>query len=155
VVWLLKDYQFTRAMHTAAPQRFHRRFNSVQKELLPFVTQDVGGLPPKLEKVIHALEWAQVEAVAMKAWCGTGRPMHERTWLANAYMAKAVLNIVTTADLIDWLKVDQSLRRICGFPLYRPVPAEATFSRAFAEFTVPRLVEQAHEKLITTTWAMF
>lgn len=138
-------------MHTTAPHRFLQHFNNVQRELLPFVTQEVGSLTPKLEKVIHALEWARVEDVAMKAWCGTGRPMHERTWLANAYVAKAVLNIGTTADLIDRLKVDRSLRRICGFPLYRQVPSEATFSRAFTEFAVSRLAEHAHEKLIEET----
>jgi hypothetical protein len=43
----------------------------------------------------------------------------ERAWLANAFVAKAVLGLTTTVGLIERLTVDRALRRICGFPLCR------------------------------------
>jgi hypothetical protein len=30
--------------------------------------------------------------------------------------------------------MDRALRRICGFSMWRQLPSESTFSRAFAEF---------------------
>jgi NAD(P)H-dependent FMN reductase len=63
-----------------------------------------------------------------------GRPPFERAWLANAFVAKAVLGLATTVGLIERLMIDRALRRICGFPLCKILPSEATFSRAFDEF---------------------
>ena len=78
----------------------------------------------------------------------TGRPPHERSWLANAFVAKAVLGLTSTVGLIERLTVDRALRRICGFPLCRKLPSEATFSRAFDEFAQGCLAERVHEALI-------
>ncbi|MFP5411119.1 MAG: transposase, partial [Gammaproteobacteria bacterium] len=94
----------------------------------------MGALTPKLERVIHTLEWVRIEQFVSASWCGTGRPPHERSWLANAFVAKAVLGLTSTVGLIERLTVDRALRRICGFPLCRKLPSEATFSRAFEEF---------------------
>ena len=77
-----------------------------------------------------------------------GPTAHERSWLANAFVAKAVLGLTTTVGLIERLTVDRALRRICGFPLCRKLPSEATFSRAFDEFAQGRLAERVHEALI-------
>lgn len=49
--------------------------------------------------------------------------------LANAFVAKAVLGLTTTAGLIERLQMDRALRRICGFPLCKKLPSEATFLR--------------------------
>ena len=70
--------------------------------------------------------------------------------MANAFVAKAVLKLSTTAGLIERLQIDRALRRICGFPMFRKLPSEATFSRAFAEFAKNRLAERVHEQLIKT-----
>ncbi len=82
------------------------------------------------------------------SWCGVGCPPHERAWLANAFFAKSVLGLTTTAGLIEPLMVDRSLRRICGFPLCKKLPSESTFSRAFDEFAEGKLAERVHEALI-------
>jgi hypothetical protein len=108
-------------MNTTTPKKFLQHFNTVQNELLPTVNQDVGGLTPKLVKLIHTLEWVRLEELVPESWCGVGRPAHERTWLANAFVAKSILKCATTVDLIDRLKVDRPLRRICGFPIYKCV----------------------------------
>ena len=127
-----------------------QRWNVIQHELIPELRNDVGTLTPKLERVIHTLEWVRIEEFVTSTWCGIGRPPSERAWLANAFVAKAVLGLTTTAGLIERLTMDRALRRICGFPLCKKVPSEATFSRAFSEFAECRLPERVHEALIKT-----
>jgi len=38
-----------------------QRWNVIQHELLPELRNDVSPLTPKLEKVIHILEWVRIE----------------------------------------------------------------------------------------------
>jgi hypothetical protein len=114
----------------------------------PELKSEVGPLTPKLEKVIHTLEWVRIEEFVHSSWCGEGRPPHERSWLANAFVAKSVLGLTTTRGLIERLSIDRALRRICGFSLCRKLPSESTFSRAFEEFAEAKLAERVHEALI-------
>jgi hypothetical protein len=125
-----------------------QRWKVIQHDLLPELRHEVGSLTPKLERVIHILEWVRIEKFVGASWIGVGRPPHERAWLANAFVAKAVLDLPTTAGLIERLTIDRALRRICGFPLCKKLPSEATFSRAFEAFATTRLVERVHEALI-------
>ena len=127
-----------------------QRWNVIQHKLIPELRNDAGVLTPKLERVIHTLEWVRIEEFVTSTWCGIGRPPSERAWLANAFVAKAVLGLTTTAGLIERLTMDRALRRICGFPLCKKVPSESTFSRAFSEFAECRLPERVHEALIKT-----
>jgi hypothetical protein len=46
------------------------------------------------------------------------------------------------------VSIFRALRRICGFSLFKPLPWEATFSRAFGEFAKAQLAERVHEALI-------
>ncbi|NIA01006.1 IS5/IS1182 family transposase, partial [Massilia sp. CCM 8734] len=108
----------------------------------------MGVVTPKLERVIYVLEWARIEEFADDSWDGIGRPPHVRAWLANAFVAKAVLGITTTVGLVERLTMDKTLRRICGFPPFAKLPSEATFSRAFAQFAEERLVERAYAAMI-------
>jgi hypothetical protein len=127
-----------------------QRWNIIQHELLPELRHELGALTPKLERVIHILEWVRIEEFTKTSWCGVGRPPHERAWLANAFVAKTVLGISTTAALIERLTIDRALRRICGFSLCKKLPSESTFSRAFDEFAQCDLAERVHESLIKT-----
>lgn len=138
-------------MNTTQRNGIMQRWQVIQHELMPELRNEVGALTPKLEKVIHTLEWVRVEEFIVSACRGWGRPGHDRGMLANAFIAKAVLGIATTAGLIERLSVDRALRRICGFPMWRKLPDESTFSRAFAEFAVEGLAERAHEALIRET----
>ena len=135
-------------MNTTQPQLIMQRWHVVQHELLPELKAQVGPLTPKLEKVIHTLEWVRIEEFTAVSWCGVGRPPFERAWLANAFVAKAVLGLTTTVGLIERLMIDRALRRICGFPLHKTLPSEATFSRAFDEFAEGGLSQRVHEALI-------
>lgn len=124
-----------------------QRWQVVQGELIPGLGKEVEGLTPKLEKLIHTLEWVRIEEF-VPAWQGIGRPPRDRGALANGFVAKAVLGLPTTVALIDRLTVDRALRRLCGFSRWKKLPDEATFSRAFAEFAESHLAERVHAALI-------
>lgn len=143
-----RQHHNAREMDATRREQIMQRWNVIQHELIPELKNDIGTLTPKLEKVIHILEWVRIEEFTQATWCGVGRPPHERAWLANAFVSKAVLGLTTTAGLIERLTIDRALRRICGFPLCRKLPSEATFSRAFEEFAAGRLAERVHEALI-------
>lgn len=135
-------------MNATRPALIMQRWNAVQYDVLPEMRAEVGVVTPKLERVIYVLEWARIEEFADDSWDGIGRPPHVRAWLANAFVAKAVLGITTTVGLVERLTMDRTLRRICGFPPFAKLPSEATFSRAFAQFAEGRLVERAYEAMI-------
>ena len=120
----------------------------MQYEIIPNLIDEVGVLTPKLEKVIHTLEWVRIEEFVQSTWSGIGRPPHDRQMLASAFVAKTVLGIKSTVGLIERLVIDKALRRICGFSLHKKLPHEASFSRAFAEFAESNLAERAHESLV-------
>lgn len=135
-------------MDATRPAQLMQRWQAIQYEVLPGLGAEVGFLTPKLEQVVQVLELARIEEFVSDSWCGTGRPAHTRAWLANAFVAKAVLGIGTTVGLIERLTIDRALRRICGFAPYARLPSAATFSRAFGEFATVKLGERAHEALI-------
>lgn len=135
-------------MDTTERQLIMQRWNVVQHELLPELKEQAGPLTPKLEKVVHTLEWVRIEEFTRESWGGVGRPPFERAWLANAFVAKAVLGLTTTVGLLERLMIDRALRRICGFPLCKRLPSETTFSRAFDEFAEAGLCQRVHEALI-------
>lgn len=123
---------------------------TVQHELLPQLGKELETLTPKLEKLIHVLDWVEMAAFFPSRYGVDGRPPHDRQGLATAFVAKVVLNLPTTTALRERLCIDRSLRRICGFPAWKALPSEATFSRAFSEFAQSRLAERVHESLIRT-----
>ena len=134
-------------MNTTQRAGLLQRWSVIQEELIPELGQEVEGLTPKLMKLIHTLEWVRIEEF-VPVWHGIGRPPKDRSALANGFVAKAVLGLTTTVALIDRLTMDRALRRICGFPRWKCLPDEATFSRAFAEFAQSRLAERVHQALI-------
>lgn len=125
-----------------------QRWNVLQGEIIPEYWQEHGALTPKLEKLIHILDWIRIEEFTVSSWQGVGRKPHDRDALASAFVAKAVLGCVTTTALIERLTMDKALRRICGFAIWKKLPHEASFSRAFDEFSQAKLAEKVHEALI-------
>jgi len=125
-----------------------QRLQTIQLELIEGLGREMGEVvTPKLERLVHILDWVRIEQFVNEG-CGVGRPPRDRFAIANAFVAKVVLNLPTTVALIDRLKVDRTLRRICGFGVYRKLPDESIFSRVFTEFTHQRLAERVHEALI-------
>ena len=133
-----------------------QRFSALQAELIALVEQDYTGLTPKLEQIIRAFEFTQIELAVYRdrgyaQGRGVGQPETDRCALACAFLAKAVLGLLTTRALIERLQADSKLRRLCGFDLRFALPSEATFSRAFAEFAASELIQRVHARMIEDT----
>lgn len=123
-------------------------WNRFQQNLFPDIEDAVGTLTELHRKLIVVLDVACVEAF-IRTWYGLpGRPQAERQALARAFIAMAVYNMPSRVALIDRLKVDKVLRRLCGWERAKEIPSESTFSRAFAEFAETNLPGKVHEALI-------
>ena len=62
-----------------------------------------------------------------------------------------MLNLPTTRGMIDRLRVDETLRQLCGWPSAAALPHESKFSRAFDEFAGTELPQQLHAEVIAAT----
>ena len=125
--------------------------NLLQTELFPKLESSVGPLSKQGKLLVSVVSMA-----SLRRWVGgrrahTGRRPMDRQSLATAFFAKAVYNLTTTRHLIERLHSDSQLRRLCGWERADQVPAEATFSRAFAEFAAAGLPAKIHEALIRNT----
>jgi len=126
-------------------------WTTIQVELFPYLVEDLGPLTEKHKQVITVFEMARVEAY-VQTWHGLpGRPPADRRALCRAFVAKAVLGLAMTTMLIERLKVDKTLRRLCGWERLGQLPSEATFSRAFSEFAHSALPTLIHAALIERT----
>lgn len=123
----------------------------LQKSLFPRLEDEVGPLTDKHRQVVTVLGLVNVEAFIPWRGVQAGRPPQDRAAIARAFVAKAICNLPTTRVLIDVLKADTRLRRICGWERASQVPDETVFSRAFAEFARAGLPERMHEALIVNT----
>jgi hypothetical protein len=122
-------------------------FRYMQRNLFRGFEEDFGTLTDKHRDVIVALDVVQVNRFTL--WQSpflVGRPPINRDSILRAFVAKAVLNIPTTVALLDRLKVDIALRRICGFD--HRIPSLGTFSNAFAEFAESGIADLIHETLV-------
>jgi hypothetical protein len=138
---------------TPFTQRLFER-QSMIVELQSRLREDDFLLQPTHRGVVAFIEAMNLEAFIAAPNRGlTGRPQRERHAIANAFLAKVVLKISHTRGLIDRLRVDRTLREICGFAPQRGLPSEATFSRAFAEFARSSLAETAHARFVTEAYA--
>ncbi|ESS69679.1 hypothetical protein MGMO_130c00010 [Methyloglobulus morosus KoM1] len=63
-------------MNNTQPTNFLQRWNAIQYDLIPELKEEVGCLTPKLEKLIHILEWVRIEGFVEDAWFGVGHPPH-------------------------------------------------------------------------------
>jgi Transposase DDE domain/Transposase domain (DUF772) len=133
-----------------------QRFVALQGELIGLVELDYTGLTPKLEQIIRAFEFTQIELAVYRdrgyaQGRGVGQPEADRCALACSFLAKAVLDLKTTRALMDRLQADSKLRRLCGFDLRHALPSEATFSRAFGTFAASELMQRVHARMIKDT----
>lgn len=124
------------------------RWSHIQGTLFPWLREEVGELTAKHEQIVLVLDMLDLETHIAPPPGGRGRPPEDRRAIARAFVAKAVLNLASTAALLERLAVDARLRRICGWERRRQVPSEATFSRAFAAFAASALPETIHEALV-------
>ena len=123
----------------------------LQEELFPLLQTVTGPLGGQMQLLAFAISLAPLERLLSVRRAATGRPAKDRAALATAFMAKAILNLPTTRDLISRLQVDEALRQYCGWRTVRALPHESKFSRAFAEFAQTQRPQQLHEAVIAAT----
>jgi hypothetical protein len=135
-------------MSTQLSCKLSQHWHCIQDNLFPWLEETLGPLSLKHRQVVQALDMIRIEAFLPSRRYTLGRPSAERAAIARAFIAKAILNLPTTRQLIDRLKVDKVLRQLCGWECINDVPKEWSFSRAFAGFAKGALGEKAHEALI-------
>jgi Transposase DDE domain/Transposase domain (DUF772) len=104
-------------------------------------------ITPKQRQLVAIFEIVRVEE-ALPPPARRGRPQCDRGAVARAFLAKAYYNLPTTELLVESLRAEPNLRRLCGFEHRNQVPSAATFSRAFAEFAHSGLADRVHQALI-------
>ncbi len=132
-------------------QTLSRHWLTFQRELFPWLEEAVGPLGERYQRLVRVLELVRVEEWVpyQRGW--RGRPQEDRAALARAFLAKAVLDLASTRALVERLRVEATLLRLCGWEGAESVPSESTFSRAFAEFTDADLAGRLHEALLERT----
>ena len=125
----------------------------LQGDLFPALGEELGPLGARYIHLVTVLELVRPERFLVHAHGARGRPAEDRAALARSFIAKAVFNISETQVLIERLRLDRTLRRLCGWNWAGSVPSASTFSRAFAEFAADGLAQRLHEALIFETQA--
>lgn len=129
--------------------RLSECWNRIQRSLFPHLEEAMGPLTERHKRLVGVLEIIRIEDFVKRLHAGIrGRRPGDRRTFARAYVAKMVYNLPTTRMLIDQLKSDPSLRRICGWEMRKEVPSESCFSRVFDEFAEFALPEKVHAALI-------
>lgn len=134
-----------------ALKQLTRLVYNIQRQLLRALQEALGPLSEQEQRLVQILELLKLEKqVDCLGWKGNGRHPQSRLFMARAFVAKALLNIPTTKELIRQLGSSINLRRLCGWedgP--RSVPDKSIFSRAFAGFASMGLGQRVHEALIS------
>lgn len=121
----------------------------VQRELFPVLLEELGELGEKdrlFIKMVSLLplgQWLQ-----RYDWSGMGCPPCSRHWILHAFIAKEVYRYPTREALIDALKAQPTLRRLCGWESVNEIPSPSTFCRAFQQFAKDELPQKIHALLI-------
>lgn len=135
-------------MNCTARHGYRQHHLLLQRELGQWATGLELGLTPVHQRIVHTLDWLEMDGLLGYTGRTAGAPQCSRLALAQAFVAKAVLGFERTTQLRSRLLVDSVLRRLLGFETDRALPSESTFSRAFAEFARIGLPARAHEALI-------
>ena len=127
---------------------------SIQGRLFPLVEEEVGEITEKLQEFLRIIELLKPSRFIDRtlSWCGLGRRMKSREKMLRAFFLKAVYDLPTTKVLIENLKGNATWRQLCGWEFPSQVPSEATFSRAFSEFSKLNLLDKIHETVVTENY---
>jgi len=132
-----------------APATLSATFRSIQRNLFPALEEELGELCSSHRQVVATLELLDLPSLVHYSYGESvgGRPRLGRLPFLKAFVAKAALGEGCTRSLLDRLRHDPVLRRLCGWEERHRIPSEATFSRAFAEFAEVDLPGRIHARL--------
>lgn len=116
--------------------------------MFPMFEEALGDANESHYRVMTTLDFIQPENWIENFRSGPGRPKIDREKFLRAFIAKVVLNIPTVVGLIDRLRVDKVLKRICGWIFKKTIPCEASFSNAFNEFSNSGICDKIHAAMV-------
>jgi len=123
-------------------------WQGLQAKLFPFLDEVLGPLTDKQKELIRVLELARVEEFVQGPVCWRGRPPKDRQAIVRAFIAKSVYNLATTRQLLDHLRSNSGLRRLCGWESVSDIPSESVFSRVFTFLAETGIPQKVHLGLI-------
>ena len=124
-------------------QTLSRHWFRFQRELFPWLEEALGPLGERYQRLVRVVELARVEESLPYSRGWRGRPLKDRGALARAFLAKAVLDVLTTRALVERLRTEPAappvrlgsggwgaergdlLARLCGIRRQRPAGAPA------------------------------
>jgi hypothetical protein len=131
--------------------QFLSQFGQIlQNQLFPALREELGTMSQQHQKLVRTLAMLEIDGFVMVRH-GRGRPGHDRGAIARGFVAKAIFNFPTTRALLDRLRCDIVLRRLCGWEAVTELPDETVLSRAFAEFAQNEFPQRVHAALIEKT----
>lgn len=136
---------------TRLTTKLSQYWDNIQGQLFPRLEEELDPLTEKQQQIVTILEVVRIESFLPDFRGYEGRPRKTRAAIARSFVTKMIYNINTTTMLIERLKTDKNLRRICGWEARTQLPSESTFSRAFADFANTQLPQRVHEALIKKT----
>jgi hypothetical protein len=108
----------------------------------------IGNLSEDYKNLISVLELISIESFIEHFSFAEGRPPQDRVPIARAFVAKMILKLTYTKQLISLLESDEQLKVICGWEENAKIPHKSKFSRVFKEFAQSNLPEKVHQALI-------
>jgi hypothetical protein len=121
---------------------------NIQYRLFPILEESIGTFPERYKELVSVLELVRIESFLPCHLFSSGRPPKDRAFIARAFIAKIILKLTYTQQIIDLLKQDKQLRVICGWEVCSKIPDKSQFSRAFKEFAESALPDRVHQALI-------
>ncbi|KAB7880567.1 transposase [Poseidonibacter ostreae] len=122
------------------------KVTNLEQTLFPQLQEMLGDLSTKEQKLIKILDFAQIEKnITVVNITNTPK---DRIEMARSFIAKSVYNLQTTRDLIDRLKVDKTLRVLCGWRYSNEIPSESKFSRFFKELSDLKIAQKTHKQFV-------
>lgn len=124
------------------------KVTNIESTLFPELTKKlkIEEFSSKEQKLIKILDFAEIEKYVRVNT--VTNPPKDREQIARSFIAKSIYNLQTTRDLIDRLRIDKTLRVICGWRYVHEIPSESKFSRVFAEFSKTGLAQRAHKQFV-------
>lgn len=122
-------------------------WDNLEYTLFPYLERRTGELSDEYKKLVATLELVRIEDFIPEHFC-FGRIPKDRASIARGFVAKMVLKLPYTKQLVSLLNRDNQLKLICGWQPYEKIPSESKFSRAFKEFSLLALPDKVHQHLI-------
>lgn len=128
-------------------EKLSKFWNNLEYTLFPYLERRTCDLSERYKKLVAILELVRIEDFIPNRF-HLGRIPKHRASIARSYVAKMVLNLPHTKQLIELLNRDTQLKLVCGWQPYEKIPSESKFSRAFKEFSLNALPDKVHQNLI-------